>query len=427
MYIVFFAIICIIFSIIKAKKDKNKFNPISIFLILWGIIFIFSKLRFYTLFESTNKTYNYLIYGIISFVLGYYFMKLITRNKGIRLSWDGKSNKEYSINRNLCLFLIIFCIILIALKMIANRNILFSYGFNLAGIQKALQEEELESSSIMNAISFLIVNPLCLALMIVICSDCIKNKMDKKLFILVILLNIERIFLTGGRQAFIQFFFVLLIIMSFNGNQYLKKIGSKFILKIKTNFMLTIAVIMLILLSLSRTSQIVKTIYLDFAMQPYMFEYWSNFVDKNETLAYGMSSLSGFIYPIFYILKNLFHLINYIPTNLDNAYNMNLLTIDKWIYIGKELKANAYVSIFWYLYYDYRIIGIISGMFIMGMISYNKYIKATNNPNLINISKYCMIALCIFYSFGDMEFSKVNFALAYLYINFLIKNKEIDT
>lgn len=407
------AILCIALGIMGIKTEKIKLNPITIFSFLWGIIIFFSNMRLYTLYETDIEIYKYIIFGVISFVCGYYSFKIILKNKVLVIN---KNKTTYKIRKKMCYMLLILCLLFIAKNIIVNRKILFKDGYNLASVQTAQQENDLSSTGIENAISFLIVNPMYISLNVAIIANFLLGDKDFKLFLCLIVLNIGRIITSGGRQSFIQFFFILLIIMSFS--QHCKNLEKKIVKKIKgkKTSVIFIGVIVLIVLSLSRSSNIIKTIYLDFAMQPYMFEYWAKTLDSTNSIAYGLSSTMGFIYPVLYICKNFLRIFSEIPEFFSSIYNMNMLPIEKWIYIGHTLKANAYVSIFWYLYYDGRLIGILIGMFILGMISNNIYTIAIKRNDMKNVSLYVMIAIMLFYSFGDMEFSKTNFAIAFIYI-----------
>lgn len=407
------AILCIALGIMGIKTEKIKLNPITIFSFLWGIIIFFSNMRLYTLYETDIEIYKYIILGVISFVCGYYSFKIILKNKVLVIS---KNKTTYKIRKKMCYMLLILCLLFIAKNIIVNRKILFKDGYNLASVQTAQQENDLSSTGLENAISFLIVNPMYISLNVAIIANFLLGDKDFKLFLCLIVLNIGRIITSGGRQSFIQFFFILLIIMSFS--QHCKNLEKKIVKKIKgkKTSVIFIGVIVLIVLSLSRSSNIIKTIYLDFAMQPYMFEYWAKTLDPTNSIAYGLSSTMGFIYPVLYICKNFLRIFSEIPEFFSSIYNMNMLPIEKWIYIGHTLKANAYVSIFWYLYYDGRLIGILIGMFILGMISNNIYTIAIKRNDMKNVSLYVMIAIMLFYSFGDMEFSKTNFAIAFIYI-----------
>ena len=418
---ILFIIVLLAIGIISIKTENTIANPITILYTIWGIILYNSYLQFYTLYSTSQIYYKYISVGLISFGLVYFLLRIFFKKKYFVIkSNKGNSNCKYRLKKNLCLVLSIICVLVLVIRLMQNREILFRYGYNLASVQKVLQETETEKSGIFNAISFLLINPLFLALTVSLSVNYILGDKDRKLLIILILMTILRVITTGGRQAFIQLFFIILVCMSFRKNNVEKNK-----IKIKNNLrniaIFSTGIIVLLLLTLSRTQSIVKTIYLDFAMQPYMFENWGNYIDDNSLCGYGVTFMIGFIYPIFYIVKNIFG-IN-MPVLIENIYLTTMKPIEEWIYIGKTLKANAYVSIFWYFYLDGGLLAIIIEMIIISFISFNRFQKAKSNSNLRNVSLYIMIALSIFYSFGDFEFAKPNFAIAYIFLGLIIFEK----
>ena len=144
-----------------------------------------------------------------------------------------------------------------------------------------------------------------------------------------------------------------------------------------------------------------------------MFQYWAEKI--NEQYAYGAASLFGFIYPFLYIVKNSLGLTK-IPLgaavyeNIENTFN-------NWVTLGTSYRCNAYTSCFWYLYYDGRIVGIVIGMLLWGSVCKNVLKNTLNYPTIKNISIYILIMIGVIYSFTDMEFSKANYVLAFLFIS----------
>ena len=186
-------------------------------------------------------------------------------------------------------------------------------------------------------------------------------------------------------------------------------------------YFLVLVVVFLIFMILtnSKTNAPLKTLYLDFAMQPIQFQTWAGVIDMNGSYSYGSASLFGFFHPILYVIENL----NGMPTFFSNIYNNIQNTFNIWIPIGDTLNANAYTSIFWYLYYDGRLIGIIVGMLVFGMVACLTYNRAYDSNDPQKIANYIMIAFCLIYTFTDMEMYKYDFALGLIYLNVLIFSK----
>lgn len=429
MIIQFSVSACLLMGLVAVKTEKKIFNPMTMLAFLWGIIILFSSLRLYTLYEASEATYNMILLGLVSFFLGFYVSKCITRS-GKRHFVIGK--KEYkleridTINYRIVYFFFLICILYELYQINSLGMSIFLGGMNLSDIGNVVANSS-SNTGLINAISFLVINPLYLPLTILFAVDFWDGRRDKIIMILTVIMTIGRIFVSGGRQAVIQLFLVMIVSLTFSRNSAELKSGlrKKFQKARERRILFRIAVVAIIVfgyLTLSKTSAAVKTLFLDFAMQPYMFEYWGQVL--GDEYAYGCASMFGFIHPILYIAKNLFHIFPIMPVFFSEINNMIDSTFSNWVSIGQILHANAYTSVFWYLYYDAREFGIALGMLIFGFVSYISFVKAKNGQLLIEISRYCMFAVAVVYTFVDFEFSKASFVLGFIYLNLLL-NKRI--
>lgn len=421
-------IFCIVLGFVGYFTEKKVFNPVSVILFMWGIIVYLSSLQLYTLYEASEEIYMYIFIGLVAFTIGYYIVRFILKNGRIRFIF-GKSNNANNIiptlNYKIVYILFSICLIYIFYRISRYGAIIVSSGFNLSAIGSIISEVDLSEPGIINAISFLVVAPLYLPLTIVFSVDFWSGKRDKKLLIFTIIMTLGRIIIYGGRQPIIQLFVAMIISFTFSFRKYrddMKKSVSR--IKNKTGLVITIiaAIISFGYLTGTKTNAPLKTIYLDFAMQPYMFEYWSNSIDNEY--AYGFASLFGFIHPILYVFKNLFGIFSEIPYFFSNIFDTIQETFSTWISIGTKLIANAYTSSFWYLYYDGRELGIFIGMFIWGIASFIYFIKAKKDGTLLNVANYTMILIGLIYTFTDMEFYKASYVLGFFYLNMILYKKK---
>lgn len=419
-------IICVLCAVMGFLSNHDIFNPITIFCGLWAIIVSLSSLHLYTLNVATNQTYSWILTGIISFVTGfclYRAKKVIFKQQDVNIINDSNLNKsKLQINYGVPYALLLICILFIFYNM-SNFGISISLivdGLRSIGDTVSSQDG---SSGLINAISFLMINPLFLSLTVFEAIDFWMGARNKKLFFLTVVMTVGRIFITGGRQAIIQFVIVMIVSASFahNGDKEksaLTKSRLSFAGKIERFFIFLMGIGVFFLLSVSKTSFLLKTIYLDFAMQPVMLQTWVN--QLYDQYAYGAASLFGFIHPFLYFGKNLFHLYSDMPVFFGNIYNNIQSTFSTWISIGSSLHANAYTSIFWYLYYDGRVFGIFFGMLLLGLLSGRLYTRAKTNNSPKAVANYLVIALCLIYSFTDMELYKASFVLGWFYLNILL-------
>lgn len=406
-----------------AAKEKNIINPVTIMCGMWGTIDILSNMHLYGLYEAKNKSYCYINLGIFFFFIGYAIAELkIIRPQKPKIN-IGISSKQYRIRERSCFVLLSICLAFLGYKAILYSTIIFKNGFSLGTIQTSIEQDTMSFSGWLNALSFLVINPMLLALPSVVISDYYVRKKNNKLLVLCVALCALRVLVSGGRQAFIQIFFYIFIALYFSKDTVKKNIN-KINQRKKMYAAIVGAVIVLLLLTISRTNAIIKTIYLDFAMQPVMLEIWMGKTQEISENSYGIMTLMGIVYPMCYILKNSLRLSG-IPHIIQSAYDMKMATMAEWVQIGPNLIANAYVTCFWFFYYDAKIIGIIIGMFLCGGVSCKIYKKAKKMPTSKNVCSYIFVAMAIFYTFGDFYPSNPYYVLGYLYAQqLLFKSNE---
>lgn len=415
-----YLIFCVAFAFIGYFTEKNIFNPVTIMTVLWGSIVYLSRLGWYGLYLANEHTYLMIIIGIYTFVFSYYISKLILKVKPSQSKsniFQHNNPSKINVNYRVIYFLYLICICYIIIKL-SQRGLynVIGTGFNLASISSDIQSNSNNVGGLISFVGFWIAGPLYFPLMIMSLTDYIFGNKDRWLIFLNIALMSGRILLYGGRYPFIQLVIAIILLMSF-------KYHHKYNLKSTARYFLVLVIGLLVftMLTNSKTKAPLETVYLDFAMQPIQFQTWAEVIDLSDSYSYGFASVFGFVHPFLYVIENLNG--NGMPTFFSNIYNNIQNTFNIWIPIGNTLNANAYTSIFWYLYYDGRIIGIILGMLIFGMVACLTYNRAYDSNNPQKIANYIMVAFCLIYTFTDMEMYKYDFALGLIYVNVLIFNK----
>ena len=414
----FESILCLFAAFIGFKTEKRLFNPVTLFCGLWGIIVFLSSLCLYNLYLSENKTYNLIFWGIVCFVVGYYFYKLIVGNKRVIIGDRQKrlSNREYVLNYKLIYFLFILCILFLLKDFISIFNNLGMIT-NLHDTQKLLQsdKEVFVRSGIENAFRIFIINPMVTICPIIAIVDLWLGKKDKLLIALAFVIIMMKVVATGGRAAFIQLFFYFIVMYTLcnNGKYNFRKYISKKNRKIFI-FAGIVIVSLLATMTLSRAGQAaLKTIYYDFSMQPMMFQIWS---EKAEQLpaSNGMATFSGLFHLIDYTLRNTVKIA--LPQSYTDIYNMIALTDTEWQRIGKGVFANAYVSVFWFFYVDGRSFGIMFGSFLYGAVCRAFYKNIMLGLNVKSLAVYSFLLMGVFYTFGTSMFSQSGYVLGLIFL-----------
>lgn len=385
-------------------KEKKWVNPVSVMLVLWAIIIQFSRLGLYELYSTDTKYYVFIFIGLVSFFIGY----ILVKNKNYYLDAE-ISNR--SINYEFCYLALIVCILITVLK-------LKDYGFDFSNIQLFGEFSHEYKSKFVNMLFEFVAYPLYNTFVCITIADIFFGKKDKLLLALTAVMIFMWMLVSGGRIAIIRLFIVIIVCMSLSINAKSKL--KKFFANIKFAAVFVFLCAIFAYFTLLKGFDVLFNVYSDFAIQPKMFEYWSQKI--TDSYAFGSASMFGFIYPILYLVKNALGLAE-LPFGSQIVYENIQQTFNSWIVLGTYYRCNAYTSSFWYLYYDGRIIGIIIGMLIWGMMSKKVFDKAVKRGDIKSISIYSLFMIGIIYTFTDMEFSKANYVLAFIYISKICFNK----
>lgn len=428
-----YAIVSFIIAASGIKTEKKIFNPITIFCGLWGVIFYLSNLHLYGLNIASSTTYSWFFYGIVAYAFGYYCVRLVMGNKTLVLSRNNLDNRNsidaYDFNYKIIFIVALFCIPFY-LKDFVVITRLAGLGVGLGEIQKIIQgpEQVFVRSSIENALKLLIVNPfvswMCVPIMSI---EFWMGRRNKKLISLLFSLVILRVLTTGGRATVIQLVFCFICAYTFSnkldGSSFSKELRKK--MKKNRSMFILISILLIVLLGVltySRAGQAAfRTIYFNYSMQPLMFENWKTIVDKQGITGYGIASLNGLLAIIDYLLRNTIGLA--LPELYQNIYSLIASTDTNWQWIGPTVRANAYVSSFWFFYLDGKFFGIIVGMTLYGIFGRLKYNKVRQNNGIKNLAIYLVIILGIFYTFGRFQFSQSAYVLALIYMKLFMFRK----
>lgn len=426
---------CILMALFAMSTEKKIFNPITVFCILWSAILGLSSLRLFNLRAASNETYIIMLMGIGSYIIGYYLIRIFMKNKIFNSKKMKYSNKniKYLLRYKLLYILGSICI----LFYIYDFSIVFSYilkGNSLGYIRQLAQDPNsiiyASRTAIGNSVRVLVVTPFVMALQPLLAVDFWMGKRDKKLIIINIIIIGLRVITDGSRVVIVYLLLHFFVAYQFVDSKCLKK-GMVFSKK-KIKQVIVILVILLIgaialyKTTLSRSGEnFMRYLYYYFSMEPYMFESWASIVDTIGVKGFGLASINGFLFAFFYIIKNFLGLSKY-PEFWYNIYSIIGATDSQWqIIAGDATIANAYVSIFWFFYLDGRVIGIIIGMIIYGMICARTYIKAKKQRTARSICIYAIILQGVCFSFVRLQFADIYYAIAVLFILLFAYKKVI--
>lgn len=285
--------IVFVIGLIAVKSEKKFFNPLTLFCIMWSSILFLSTLQLYSLYKGDDRTYKLMMIGVAAFIIGYYLAKLLVGNKRLIIGKKHTTDLtiEYQLNYQLMYVMLVVSLLFYAKDLVTVFSRLVT-GSSLADIQSLVQGTDnlYNRSGVENAIRLLIINPFGWAIIPILAVDIWMGKKDRKLIVLTGLLMISRIFTTGGRAAFLNFAIYLIVLFFFTNQNKRNRITSAVKNTVKENkklfrIMVAASVILLAYMTYSRAGDgAVRTIYFDFAMQPYLCGVWMDTVDAKNML-----------------------------------------------------------------------------------------------------------------------------------------------
>ena len=403
---------CFIVALVAMREERTVINPLSVFCFVWMAVLFFST-NTTRLDYPQNETIGWIIIGVVAYTLGYIFQRILK----IRFTFGSWATlrDQVAIPRYK---LLLFCASVCMLFFLRDLILVFLNGgsFNLRYIQQFLRSSDytIVSNPIENTINLLFIQPIAFALPAICAVDIFYGEKNKHLITITVLMLLFKMMSTANRSGFLLLFIYILIVglifirnsrsLSFKNNRLLKRY--KYLLLA----IVIIASLVLVITTISRGVDLSTNIYLNLAIPPRMFEIWSKTVQEVELHGYGETSLMGFLLPIKYIFNNILKIWD--ATNINAVYNMIQLTDVQWVWPGPKITANAYVSMFWNLYTDFRYGGILVGSFLYGTISAQSFWNAirTNNPRMLSV--FCLILYSVLYSFVRFQFSDSRFVLA---------------
>ncbi|MFT9004092.1 MAG: O-antigen polymerase [Liquorilactobacillus hordei] len=329
-----------------------------------------------------------------------------------------EKNYEFKIRYKLVYFVGVIVIIYF-LRDALSSFISVLHGVSLNTIRENVQMEGSSGqNSIDNFIYNFIVMPSASSILILSVADFFLGTKDKKLFFMNICILLLISFSDAGRTPIMNFGLYMLA-----GFLLFRKKHRLFNKK-QVYLFGTLICLLLVYMTFSRTSSTVfRQLYFYFSMAPVLFQKWATNVDASNYHFHGLISFNGIFFGLSYLAKNFLGLPY--SNNVIDSYNLIASTNSIWMSIASgNILANAYVSVFWYMYADGRVFGIIFGMLMYGALTSYQYMGMKACPNLKNLSIYFLFYSGIFYSFIRFPFARIDYTICFIMLIFIFFKKD---
>lgn len=408
-------IVIAIFLFCLLRKNEL-YSPLTIFMFIWTVIITLYNLKIIELNRINEYSWTIIFVGIISFVIGYFFIEFILSNK--KTTNNNTFSSEY-INYNFLIILaIITIILLLPLFLQQFSSFITTFDLNLNKTNLVLEEV-----SGVGVIYQYFARPLQLIVpMIATVMIFKKHKKAKIFFVLCIVILIEE-FISGGiKQSFVFWVIYIFLVskmlgITINNRKY--KIDKKLII-------LCVTLISVIFYFMSTYSNLLESLYLYIVGCIPMFETAITadyFIMDGYT--YGFSAFQG----IFRVGYKIINTLGFFPNDtlllLGDNYRFLLETGRD---IGGSHMYNSMATVFYSFFYDGGIIAVVVGMFLFGAVASKIYSNVKNNNSSYNLIMYIFLMYFILNVEARFQFYSVVQAMGFFLIIFLVKpllNKKI--
>ena len=400
--------ICLLLAYVGMHNNKNRHNPMFIFNLEWGLILglaLFNTSGFNTISEYTAFI---ILLGVIGFNLGIFCSSNIMGNKYSYNSIKIERFIQMPANRLIVEVIFIFPTIYLATKMMKVLPMLkagLSYGY--------IRVQYWTTKTIVTGgFDYFLNNTVCKACELVLVTYLLLEIFQKKLKIRHLLLAIctiaLEVFIAGGRMILLETIFAIAIIFSISGISY--NIPKNFRKRIKKFLyvMILISILGIVFMTGDRQSDmsVIGAAVSNFTLSLPLMDYLIDIVHITGNMTYGFVFFRG-IFELICTFTGPLGIFEF-PTIINQ--------LDKYTNpfypIGDSQTANAYTSMFFDFYLDFRLLGVIVGALIFGFIAQRIYLKMRKYPSDKNIIMYIIFAKAILYSFFQWRFMMGSYVLA---------------
>ncbi|WP_217956057.1 O-antigen polymerase [Enterococcus gallinarum] len=399
---------------------KNFLSPIVLFSSLFLLIITLAFFNLDGMYQVTMKSFYIVFIGVLSFSFGSYFYRLIYVT-----SKQEKTSKNFLLKRKefnfKFLYLLAFFVSLgniisafYAFMFIKNGGSYFAIRQMILGYNDA---DPLIKNPLFNILSSYISGPGLFALIPFAMLFLLKKEHIKFSGIVFMNLFFSAIY-SGGRIILIYTLVQLLILFKWNNIKLSRKMRRSIIA------ISLIAIVIIIIISDNRSSNsLLKSFYRYFSGPMALLSYWTNYADVQNINSYGLS----FFYPFSYMINAFFNFWG-MPNNfLHDIVLWQGMPQNVWVQVFPDQSMNAFSTLFYFFYQDFREFGVFIFSLIFGFISEFVFNKAFHQRNEKYLLIYLLGVKALVGSFIIWQLGSTSFFLSLvLMIVCLNKDKKIN-
>ena len=399
------SILCFVIAYVAYKRNEVLYNPVSLYLGTWALVFTLYALNPYSLPQIHEATYQIYIVAFVAFLIGNILIFKKPCISGITL-------RKRSLNKKFINILIVVMVILMVIPAIKALNLIAS-GVDLHDI-RYVHHDDIMGDGIV-AIAFVYFCEPFITFLIIFSVVNLFVGQRKMYYVLLSVISLALMTIITGGRFFVLYFIASLLIATliFKNTREAKKI-----LKY-SGILLILLVVSLIVISVVRGSNIEQTFYVYLSGCIPFMEERINDTSKLPNM-YGMASLYGFIRPVFVVLRKVLSMELPLPLQVVESV---FLEDDELIMITPEIHYNSFVSIFYSMYLDGGLIGVFIGNLLLGVVARYSFLKLQKD-NPFKLVAYTLVAIIFLLSFFKLLVCNYTYALSFIYLYVCFSKKE---
>lgn len=398
------SVVIFILAFLSYLKRRKWYAPEFFFLIMWGIITLLSHLHLYGMYETSDVTFLIILIGCISYKFG--------SDIGYKL----KIYNDYTLHRTEFVFSLRFfwiaVIILFLLKLspFLKAYALVGSGVDLAEIRSDYFEQSKSSLDVIIDVITSLLGPIVQISGIVYFIQNFKKNFGCLLVIMVLALMNSVI--NGGRFGIAHILIEFVVCYFFLRQNTRKRIKVNKVMLYSFAFVSVFVLFEITLMRGIESGNVNGHYYAYLCGCVKYFDLQLKILDSSTIYPFGFA-----LWGLWYNLFRFLHVFG-IPYPDWYLYIGNNMSTTEIFLIGEDMRVNAFCTPFYHLYYDMGWVGVIIGMYILGLFASYVYKRALKCPNTPNVVFYLIVIQMLFMTVFSYPFVNNGYVLIVLYMLF---------
>lgn len=336
-------------TLVSFLVNRGAWNPATLTLGIFSVCTFLASLHLYGLYDFNDRAYQIVLVGCLSLLAGVLVSKLLQRGSaGVATGRGNDPKVEESIVFGFLSALLVVAIVVILATRQSSFEVLATGG-GFRGIRDSYlgyagADAYAESTGAL--LGRLIVSPVLFAALPVFVFGLIEGERNRRFTLLFATAMALNLVTSGGRIIFLYGVVQIAILLAIRGRLRLRvRRGPAVIL-------IVVLLIVVALVTVSRGNSIAFEAYTYLAIPLPLLAHWSSIVDAQAAQTNGSSFLYGFVT----LAAGIGRVLG-IPVGGSTA-SVVTQPQDTWVVLLPGRSFNAFVTMFYYFYADFRLIGV---------------------------------------------------------------------